>query len=113
MNGGHVLLDSATGRGWRLLTRQEFALSSDASAVLQVLSCQQLRVGRDVEDSDGYLAAWFDAKQVEAVLVRPDFYVAAAESEAHQLSAQIVRMGPAMDLPAIGDLAQTRRDILS
>ena len=112
MNGGHVLLDSATGRGWRL-HRQDLR-----SAVTRRRCCgfsvvNQLRVGRDVDDSDGYLAAWFDAKQVEAVLVRPDFYVAAAESEAHQLSAQIVRMGPAMDLPAIGDLAQTRRDILS
>jgi len=53
------------------------------------------------------------AKQVEAVIVRPDFYVAAAESDAHKVSAQIVRMGAAMDLSATGHLARTGRHILS
>ena len=113
VNGGHVLLDSATGRGWRLLTRQDLTLTGDASEVLRVLGCKQLRLGRDLDDTEGYLEAWCDAKQVEAVIVRPDFYVAAAESDAHKLSAQIVRMGAAMDLSATGHLARTGRHILS
>jgi len=107
VNGGELLLDSATGRGWRLFTRQELALTNEASAVLLVLGCKQLRPGRDFEDSGGFLAAWFDAKRVQAVLIRPDFYVAVADHDALGLSAQIVHMGAAMDLSSTRAPADT------
>ena len=111
VNDGHQLLDSATGTGWRLLTRQELALSPDASAVLRVLDCQHWRVGLDLDDTGGYVAAWLDSKAAEAVLVRPDFYVALAEADARSLSAEIVRMGAAMDLVRQA-VPHTRNDIV-
>jgi 2-polyprenyl-6-methoxyphenol hydroxylase-like FAD-dependent oxidoreductase len=66
--------DDVIGRGFVLLTTRRVRLTADQAAFL-------LRIGGDiaaldgVEDLDGRLTAWLDEHGVEAVLIRPDFYV--------------------------------------
>lgn len=57
------LLDDSTGNGWRLFVR-------DGAVVDDVIVIDVATL-----DDGGAVAAWLDARQVSAVLVRPDFYV--------------------------------------
>lgn len=95
VDGGRHLLDAATGGGWVLLLRHDTAVSPLAEAILRRLTCRRFIVGRDIDDSDGHLTAWFDEHAADAVWVRPDFYVAAA-CEAKELSTTIERLGASM-----------------
>jgi 3-(3-hydroxy-phenyl)propionate hydroxylase len=98
INRGRALLDDVTGGGWVLLTRRALALTNAAAAVLGDLECKVVQLPDDLEDSEGHLAAWFDAKGADAALVRPDFYLAAAGADARALSDEITRIGAAMHL---------------
>lgn len=77
VQGGTALLDDVTGGGFRLLARSEnvlSCLSAKAQAVLQRLDvgCWTLAaLGAETGD----VAAWFDAQDVDVVVLRPDFYV--------------------------------------
>ena len=94
------LLDSATGGGWVLLERKRQALSPEATAVLQVLDARRLTIGADVGDAEGHLGRWLDARVAEAVLVRPDFYVATA-GDGDTFCAGLAEMGAALGLAAV------------
>lgn len=59
-------LDDLTGDGWRLFVRDD-AVAGAAPSVTRVIA-QTL-------PDDGAVTAWLDARQVDAVLVRPDHYV--------------------------------------
>jgi 3-(3-hydroxy-phenyl)propionate hydroxylase len=75
VEGDTVLLDDATGGGWRL-----FAVNSDIAtrAARAVETAPELAVAvvnaADLQD-DGALAEWLAGHDACAVLVRPDFYV--------------------------------------
>ncbi|WP_043736752.1 bifunctional 3-(3-hydroxy-phenyl)propionate/3-hydroxycinnamic acid hydroxylase MhpA [Nocardia asiatica] len=88
LDGRTGRFDEITGRGWVLIGRDH-----DPSAYLGAPVAQAFAAigGRGVaigttagaaNDVDGTYAAWFDRLQADVVLVRPDFYVAAAVSRA-------------------------------
>ncbi|MEO6092556.1 MAG: bifunctional 3-(3-hydroxy-phenyl)propionate/3-hydroxycinnamic acid hydroxylase [Novosphingobium sp.] len=91
------LLDDATGGGWRLFTVGKAGIEVSAGE-----SLPELR-GFDVTsiDDGGDLATWLERRGVDAVLVRPDFYVfgtgnaadlvAAAVRQLHRETAEAVR----------------------
>lgn len=58
------LLDDVTGGGWRLFARHAVHAPADVTVV-----------GVDTLDDGGAIAAWLDARQADAVLLRPDHYV--------------------------------------
>lgn len=75
-----VLLDAATGDGWRLFaidtpTAHEARL---APAGLSVIDASQI-------DDGGAIAVWLVRRHARAVLVRPDFYVFGTGTKADQL----------------------------
>lgn len=92
--GGRTgLLDDLTGPGWQLLSRCGNALcnlSPTQRALLERLGTRVVHVTRAelptagaAVDLDGTYDRWFRALDVDAVLVRPDFYVfGTAESPA-------------------------------
>lgn len=74
------LFDDVVGKGWQLLMRSKQGRVSLDRATREVL--EQLDAGvadfgpdGDTLDLDGTYAAWFNRLGVEAILVRPDFYV--------------------------------------
>lgn len=94
--GTPMLLDDATGQGWRVIvwnndptallsesTRE--AISRLGGVLVQVVAAEQLPWAREtvaegvtlVGDPDGVLKNWFDARPVSVVFVRPDHVVAA------------------------------------
>ena len=66
--------DDAVGRGFVLLSRRPVPLAADHAAYLRRLGGHVVALDR-LEDLDGRLTAWLDEHAVEAVLIRPDFYV--------------------------------------
>lgn len=94
-----TLLDAVTGGGWVLLAREPVPLTPESTAVLETLGCKHFVLGSQVGDEAGHLHRWFDAHQAEAVLLRPDFYVASAGTGA-ALAAATPRIGEAMGLAA-------------
>ncbi|GJG88064.1 3-(3-hydroxyphenyl)propionate hydroxylase [Gemmatimonadetes bacterium T265] len=73
--GGRVLLDDATGQGWRLFARGAAAFGRARAAAGALAPLGVTPVDADALADDGTLARWFDDRGVRAVLVRPDFYV--------------------------------------
>ncbi|TNH14114.1 bifunctional 3-(3-hydroxy-phenyl)propionate/3-hydroxycinnamic acid hydroxylase [Halomonas sp. BL6] len=90
------LLDDRTGGGWVLLSKKPVSLSEPAHAVLDRLGAVQLCT-EEVNDRENHLAVWFDKKGVDAVLIRPDFYLAIAASS-QSLCTDIMRLAEAMQL---------------
>ena len=79
-DGQEGLFDDVVGTGWQLLMHGGEApapLDADARATIRRLDVVTADFGPqgDTVDLDGSYAAWFDRLGVEAVLVRPDFYV--------------------------------------
>lgn len=73
--GGMRLLDDVTGSGWRLFVRGDDAIDA-ASVHAERLALLGTRiVDASAIADDGTLVGWMEARGVEAVLVRPDFYV--------------------------------------
>lgn len=95
---GAGLLDDSTGGGWTVLARSGLDLTDEAQDVLSRLAARVFRVGANLADSEGHLARWFEETGANAVLVRPDFYVAATAEDGPALSAQIEEMARAMGM---------------
>jgi 3-(3-hydroxy-phenyl)propionate hydroxylase len=83
-------LDDLTGGGWRLCVR-DGTIAGDARWVTRVES-------GDLSDA-GAVLRWLDARQVDAVLVRPDHYVfgTASGSAAPLLQARARQLGLALE----------------
>ena len=72
---GDRLLDDVTGSGWRLFVR-DGALREAARAACRALPELDIAIFAADEIADGdSLSRWLDRHHVDAVLVRPDFYV--------------------------------------
>ncbi|WP_313805188.1 bifunctional 3-(3-hydroxy-phenyl)propionate/3-hydroxycinnamic acid hydroxylase [Sphingobium sp.] len=79
-------LDALAGQGWLLLGyEQDPAASLNPFQVAQLakLGVRKIILAPpgapcDAEDIEGFYEAWFDEWQVDAILIRPDRYVAAA-----------------------------------
>lgn len=93
---GDGLLDDLRDGGWLLIKRHPFSVSDDAAGILQGLQAYEL-VLSDIEATNGQLTQWFDEKAADAVLLRPDHYVALVCCAA-TLSQRIVDMGQAMGI---------------
>lgn len=111
-DGVEMLLDDATGQGWRILTwnndptaflsdRRRAALDRLGARLVQVVPKAQLPWARkhatagvtvigDLGGESG-LQAWFDARPVGAVVIRPD-HVIAAECLAQELDDVVARV---------------------
>lgn len=100
IDGDGTLLDAATGGGWRLLATGKAALTNSAEGILDRLGARRLVIGRDIADSEGWLAGWFESRGASLALIRPDFYLAAIGSADEAFSADIDRLGAAMTLAA-------------
>ena len=77
-NGRRMLLDDATGGGFRLLASSADVVANLTETELESfrkIGGQILAIGDAVSDIDGDIAAWFTAHGAAAVVVRPDFYV--------------------------------------
>lgn len=75
--GRQGLADDVVGRGqWQLISRSNLLgnLPPELTSLLSSLGTVAISLDR-VEDSDGTYGAYLDANELEAVLVRPDFYV--------------------------------------
>ncbi|RWI57063.1 MAG: bifunctional 3-(3-hydroxy-phenyl)propionate/3-hydroxycinnamic acid hydroxylase [Mesorhizobium sp.] len=83
VSGGRKgLADDVVGRGhWQLISRTDLLghLPSDLTSLLSSLGTVAISLD-EVEDSDGIYGAYLDANGLEAVLVRPDFYVYGASA---------------------------------
>lgn len=86
-------LDELTGGGWRLLVRDAGIGGSDSGVTKIVAS--------DLPDG-GALTAWLDARQVDAVLIRPDHYVfgTSVASAALLLAERVKRLGLSQEVTA-------------
>ncbi len=90
-DGREGLFDDVVGRGWQLLLRAKApspALGGSERDAIRALGGVVADFGPegDTVDLDGVYAAWFDRLGVEAVLVRPDFYVFGASSASDSAS---------------------------
>ena len=79
-NGVEGLFDDVVGRSWQLLIRSKSgpaSLSQPTLAFLKQLDAAIAEFGTEGEtvDLDGTYDNWFEQLNVEAILVRPDFYV--------------------------------------
>lgn len=102
--GRSVLLDYATGQGWRVImwNNDPMAFVSEAEAqtlaglggtLIQAVPASQLPWAKDtaapgvrvVGDESGVLKSWFDQRPFSAIIVRPD-HVVAAECLAQELN---------------------------
>jgi hypothetical protein len=78
--GREGLFDDVVGKGWQLLVRGDGitpALDTSTQDAIQRLGSVVADFGPlgDTVDLDGSYASWFDRLAVDAVLVRPDFYI--------------------------------------
>jgi 3-(3-hydroxy-phenyl)propionate hydroxylase len=103
-DGQPRLLDDLTGGGFVLLSRDAEPLAG----LLRVpalpgapWAAGLLRLER-LHDPDGALAAWLDAKQAHAVLLRPDAYVYGLAPTADDLPALIDHLAADLHLVATG-----------
>jgi 2-polyprenyl-6-methoxyphenol hydroxylase-like FAD-dependent oxidoreductase len=103
-HGVEGLFDDVVGKGWQLLIRSK---SGPVSLSLPILSfLKQLKAAiaefgpdGDTADLDGTYANWFDRLHVEAILVRPDFYVFGS-STVSGVSALVDSLQEMMGMPA-------------
>lgn len=86
-NGKHDRFDEAVGRGWWMViglgASPEAALNAAQLEQLSLLEGRAVTLGApgtlcDAENLDGTYARWFNEIDVTYVMVRPDYYVAAA-----------------------------------
>ena len=69
-----VLLDDATGHGWRLLVR-DAASAVQAAEGARASPADVAVVDVSALSEAGVIARWLDERDAAAVLIRPDFYV--------------------------------------
>jgi 3-(3-hydroxy-phenyl)propionate hydroxylase len=73
-DGRKLLLDDATGGGFVLIGK-DAALPDDLREQWAAIGGRTFTLGADLQDADGDLGKWLEAKNASAVLLRPDFYV--------------------------------------
>jgi 3-(3-hydroxy-phenyl)propionate hydroxylase len=113
--GAPVLLDDLTRGGFVLLSRDAAPLAGLTTAqatAWRALGGRAFSLAPDgqdrVRDPDGALAAWLDAKQCDAVLLRPDAYVYGLAETVKDLPALIDQLAADLRLVA----ATTSQDSL-
>ncbi|WP_081737000.1 bifunctional 3-(3-hydroxy-phenyl)propionate/3-hydroxycinnamic acid hydroxylase MhpA [Arthrobacter sp. MA-N2] len=92
-NGRRGRFDDVVGRGWTVVGRGMTGvdmLTSRQAQRLESLGGRCVSIGApgtdcDVADVDGTYTKWFDDLDINFVIVRPDFYVAATASDAAAL----------------------------
>ncbi|MBI1683640.1 bifunctional 3-(3-hydroxy-phenyl)propionate/3-hydroxycinnamic acid hydroxylase MhpA [Caulobacter hibisci] len=82
---GGVLLDDVLGEGFAVIAREPVASSPAFAHIGGSIHV----IGQGLDDADGALAAWLDAKGAAAVLLRPDRYVYGVAETADALPALI------------------------
>lgn len=101
---GDGLLDDVTGGGWTLLTLRPLSLTREGEAAIAHLKAKRISI-ESIDDDEGHVAAWFAQNGVEAVLIRPDFYLAFA-GMADSASLEVSALGQSMGLRRAGDHEQ-------
>lgn len=97
INGKRGRLDDLVGNGWRILTRRPVdpaALSDRQTAVLKQLSAEIVYVSPATVpgaaiDVDLDYEEWFDEREAQVVITRPDFYIFAVLTDVTELGAVI------------------------
>ncbi|WP_420796216.1 bifunctional 3-(3-hydroxy-phenyl)propionate/3-hydroxycinnamic acid hydroxylase [Burkholderia gladioli] len=100
INGKAGRMDEIFGNGFMLLLRDASAadvLSTAGIAALTRLGTRIVEFSADerpnkAHDVDGTLSAFFDRHAINALLVRPDFYIYAASKEANAIAASVDRL---------------------
>ncbi len=103
-DGATMLLDTATGGGFVLLTR---GLTTPRHSIVDTPGLSVFEIGVDLIDVEGALAAWFDRHELganAAVLLRPDAYVYGLAADAEQLTALLDHL--AADLRLVAEPAK-------
>ena len=72
--GAPSLLDDVAGDGFLLLLNETAPAPSD-SWFEDVLDGKTFRLGAEIHDEDGALAAYFEKHDISAIMVRPDRYI--------------------------------------
>lgn len=99
-NGKHDRFDEAVGRGWMVIgldASPEEALTAVQLEQLERLGGRTVRLGApgthcDAEDLEGAYARWLNEIDATFVMIRPDYYVAAAANSAEALRGQFDRI---------------------
>ncbi|WP_033290473.1 bifunctional 3-(3-hydroxy-phenyl)propionate/3-hydroxycinnamic acid hydroxylase [Amycolatopsis jejuensis] len=86
-DGRQGLADSVLGNGFCLITRAEPHLSTTDRETVAAFGIRTLALGHSTVDLDGRLTGWLVESGVDAVLVRPDFYVFGSVRRIEDLSA--------------------------
>jgi len=74
-HGGHEgRFDDVIGRGFVLLSRRRTTLPDEHRRFLESIGAIVVSL-EDLEDLDGRLTSWLAGHDIEAVLIRPDFYI--------------------------------------
>lgn len=68
-----VRFDAVAGNGWWLVLGE--GVDAPAMDALPIAGMRTLRMGPDLQEADGLIAAWFERHGCIAALVRPDRYV--------------------------------------
>ena len=95
-NGKHDRFDEAVGRGWMVIgldASPEEALTAVQLEQLERLGGRTVRLGApgthcDAEDTEGTYVHWLNEIDATYVMVRPDYYVAAAAGSPEALRRQ-------------------------
>lgn len=92
INGVEGRLDDLIGNGWTVLSVDEPGeahLSSDHLDFASAIGIRFVTLGRDVRDVEGKYRAFMEGLEVQALIVRPDFYVFSGAQSIDQVAAQL------------------------
>jgi 2-polyprenyl-6-methoxyphenol hydroxylase-like FAD-dependent oxidoreductase len=98
VDGRSGRLDDLVGGGFVLVTRTAAPLPGAARQALEAIGAREVALD-DVRDVDGRLTAWLDEHAVDAVLVRPDFYVFGAVHAHQDVPALLADLQSHLSLP--------------
>ncbi|MDP9902852.1 bifunctional 3-(3-hydroxy-phenyl)propionate/3-hydroxycinnamic acid hydroxylase [Variovorax ginsengisoli] len=80
-----VRFDAVAGNGWWLVLEED--VDAPMADPMPIAGMRILRMGPDLQEADGVLAAWFERHGCIAALVRPDRYVYGVAANADELRA--------------------------
>jgi 3-(3-hydroxy-phenyl)propionate hydroxylase len=117
LDGRRGLLDDVLGFGFKLLVRgadPHDLLDAQGEAALETLGCRALRLAEAGEpgglvDLEGTLGAFLDAHGIDAVLIRPDFYVFAVGARA-DVPALVDDLGRRLGLTVVAPAAVSNQE---